>query len=67
MIGYYEALMLKHNQLKRKLYTACLNNLSEEVITSLKKQKYSVKQELNSLQNPFSARKITFGESEKVA
>ena len=66
-IAHYEALFLKHNQLKRKLHTAYVNHLSDDVIHSLKKQKYSVKEEMNSLQNQYTIIRTRFGEKEKVA
>ncbi len=67
VIAHYEALVLKHNQLKRKLHIAYVNHLPDDVILSLKKQKSSVHEEMINLQNQYGLSKTRFGEKEKVA
>ena len=66
-VAHYEALILKHNQLKRKLHTAYVNNLSDEVIFALKKQKHSIEEEMICLQKQCLPIKVIYSEKEKVA
>ncbi len=69
MIDRLEALILKQNQLKRKLYTSYLNHLPEDLISTLKKQKVLVEEEIKEMQkNPANGDSgSNSSDSEKVA
>jgi hypothetical protein len=63
IISHYETLLLKHDQIHRKLRSAYLDkNTPDDVVTHLKKQRLIIKEELVFLRNEYPTIKNIYKE-----